>query len=800
MKKRLLIIIGAALAMLTSCVLPFSKTDEGSQSPATLEGTALPSPTPTPTPTPQPRARVTIGQTEILNGDYEKALAEFWTAREQSTDPEVIQSAQLGVGKVLLLQNDYNGAVDQLTWLLTNFTEGEARGTAYFYLAKAYEGLQQYILAAEAYQNYVNSSPGPLDSEILEMKGDALLQAGEAANARQAYEDALESAQPSKKDALQLKIAQAASDSGGDSDAINQYWILLENSSSDYVKAQANLLLGRLYLKLELPEQAYARFQDSVTRFPTYYDTYSGLVTLVEAGQPVSDLMRGIVDYYAGQYSLTIIALERYMMENPEHDGTPLYYKAYSHYELGEYEQEIATWDVLIEEHPLDQYLATAYLEKASSLWRYLQNYEDAAETLLQYVARYPEAARAAEYLSIAGEIYEIGGYMTKASETWQRVFTEYPAADEAYPALLKAGIVNYRMQRYEDAHVIFQRMLVLATMKEDQSSASFWIAKCLEAEDDREQAATYYKQASEADPTGYYGIRAKERLADVKPFPRQYNSDFAIDYEKEKTEAEKWLRTTFSLEEGVDLRSYTDLLSNPLFQRGEEYSKLGMRDSARSEFEQLRQELEGDAVNQYRLMNHMLDLGFYQTASLSSRQILDLAGLSQDLTLTQAPVYFNHIRFGVYYRDLVVPTAVEHNLDPLLLFSIIRQESLFDASITSGKGAHGLMQIMDATGEEIATNYGWPENYTTADLDRPFINVRMGTHYLKGGIDKYDGDITSALSSYNAGDVPTIIWKSLAGDDVDLLVELIRFDETRDYIKYITENYEIYKTLYSHP
>jgi len=43
-------------------------------------------------------------------------------------------------------------------------------------------------------------------------------------------------------------------------------------------------------------------------------------------------------------------------------------------------------------------------------------------------------------------------------------------------------------------------------------------------------------------------------------------------------------------------------------------------------------------------------------------------------------------------------------------------------------------------------------------------------------------------------------VWKDLAGDDVDLFVEIIRFDETRDYIMYITENYEIYKALYSHP
>jgi len=45
------------------------------------------------------------------------------------------------------------------------------------------------------------------------------------------------------------------------------------------------------------------------------------------------------------------------------------------------------------------------------------------------------------------------------------------------------------------------------------------------------------------------------------------------------------------------------------------------MRDNARSEFEQLREELQTDAVNSYRLMNYLVDLGFYQTAALTSRQ-----------------------------------------------------------------------------------------------------------------------------------------------------------------------------------
>jgi soluble lytic murein transglycosylase len=743
---------------------------------------------------------VTIGEEQITRGDYDAAIAEFWKAREESSDPNVVAAAQLGTGRVLLMQEDYQGAVDQLNWLISNFPEGESRKTAWFLLAKAYEGLDQFRLAADAYQNYLTESPGVLDSEILEMQGDAFVAAGDADAARNSYLLSAEKASVLRADPLQIKIAGASLTIGDDADAINRYLSLVENSSSEYIKAQANFLLGRLYLQLGLPEQAYARFQDSVIRYPIYYDTYIGLVTLVEAGQPVDDLMRGIVDYYAEQYGLATAAFDRYMAINPDHDGTPLYYKALSMWKIGDYEAEIAAWEQLIEEHPTDQYISKAYLEKSSTLWRFMQEYEESADTLLSFVARYPDAPEAADYLHTAGIILEIGGYLSRASETWQRVFNEYPGAEKAYPALFKAGIVTYRLEKYPEARVIFQRLLVLSNTNEDKASANFWIAKCYQQENMPAEANTYFQQAADADTSDYYGIRAQEMLAGQAAFSPINNVDFAIDFEKERAEAEKWLREKFAIDTAVDLSSPGDLAGNPLFRRGEEFWKLGMRDNARIEFEQLRKEIQSDPVNTFKLMNHMLDLGFYQTASLSSRQVLDLAGLSPEATLTEPPVYFNHIRFGIFYRDIIVPAAIESGLDPLLVFSLIRQESLFDASITSSAGARGLMQITEPTGDFIVANYGWPENYTAADLDKPHINIKLGIHLLKIWINKYNGSVTPALASYNAGDGNTTAWMELAQGDMDLLVEVIRFDETRDYIKYIAENYAIYKNLYSHP
>ena len=787
--------------VLSSCVKPAGQNAGVNQTGAgTKTPVAASSPTPTLAPTPQPKERITLGEQALLYGDYDTAINQFWKARETSLDPEVIATAQLGVGRVLMIKGDYQGAITQFQWLQSNFSEGTPRNTAYFFLAKAYENLKQYAQAAESYRNYRESQPSTLDSEIAEMEGDAWLNAGDAASAKAAYLKAIESAADSQKDGLSLKIARASAAAGDTSDAITRYLALYDSAADDYIKSQANFLLGQTYLNMGLPEQAYSRFQDSIARFPAYYDTYSGLVALVEAGQPVNELFRGIVDYNAGQYGLAAAALDRYMNTYPDHDGTPHYYKALSLWQMADYAGEVAEWNKLIRDHPTDQHLAQAYLEKSSTQWRYLEDYLNSAATLLEFVARIPDSPKAAEYLYTAAEIYEIGGYLTKAAKTWQRVFNEYPGATQAYQAFFKSGIVNYRLQKYPDAQIIFQRALVLSTTPEDSAAANFWTAKCLEEQGKTADSNKYYQQASDADPGGYYSLRAAEILAGQKPFQEDERADFSINLENEKSKADEWMRSTFSLDDTVDLSSPGALADNPAFARGEAWWNLGMRDQARAEFEAFRQELKGNGPDTYRLMNHMLELGFYQTAALSSRQVLDQAGLSQAATITDAPKYFNHIRFGTFYRDLVLDAANENNLDPLLLFSLIRQESLFDASISSSAGAKGLMQITEETGDFIVYSYGWPPNYTSDDLDRPVVNIRLGAYYLKSFIEKYNGDVIAALSSYNAGDGNTIEWRRLSGNDPDLFLEIIRFDETYNYIQYIAENYAIYQNLYTHP
>ena len=187
-----------------------------------------------------------------------------------------------------------------------------------------------------------------------------------------------------------------------------------------------------------------------------------------------------------------------------------------------------------------------------------------------------------------------------------------------------------------------------------------------------------------------------------------------------------------------------------------------------------------------------------YRSAIFAAREVLTLAGLeSQSASLT-APDYFNHIRYGLYYHDMIITEAQRYGIDPLLLFSLIRQESLFEGFVSSTAGAHGLMQVIPDTGQQIASELAWPPEYDPGDLHRPIVSVRFGSYYLSRNRDLLDGNWYAALAAYNAGPGNAIAWRDLAGNDPDLLLEIIRFEETRNYIRFIYEIFSTYRSLYS--
>ena len=173
------------------------------------------------------------------------------------------------------------------------------------------------------------------------------------------------------------------------------------------------------------------------------------------------------------------------------------------------------------------------------------------------------------------------------------------------------------------------------------------------------------------------------------------------------------------------------------------------------------------------------------------------MAGMD-DLSSLSVPIYFTHIRFGAYFRELSVSAATEFDIPPLLLFALIRQESMFNPYIYSGAGASGLTQIMPDTGQDNAAFLKWPPNYEHSDLLRAEVSLTMGAFYLSDVKDYLNSDFQAALAGYNAGPGSTEAWLPLSNGDPDLFLEVIRFQETQNYLLQVTEFLNIYKLIYT--
>ena len=147
---------------------------------------------------------------------------------------------------------------------------------------------------------------------------------------------------------------------------------------------------------------------------------------------------------------------------------------------------------------------------------------------------------------------------------------------------------------------------------------------------------------------------------------------------------------------------------------------------------------------------------------------------------------------FPLKYKDIVFKYAMEFEIDPYLVFAIMKAESSFNPKAVSKKGAVGLMQIAETTGKWGARSLNL-DNFSADDLYDPDINIRIGCWYLAYLADMFNGDLTKVLAAYNAG--PTNVKKWL--EDDGKLVN-IGHAETLGYVMRVEKYYDIYKALYS--
>lgn len=149
---------------------------------------------------------------------------------------------------------------------------------------------------------------------------------------------------------------------------------------------------------------------------------------------------------------------------------------------------------------------------------------------------------------------------------------------------------------------------------------------------------------------------------------------------------------------------------------------------------------------------------------------------------------------YPIKYKNIINENAKIYNLKPELIASVINVESGFKKDEVSHVGAMGLMQLMPLTAIEISTKLN-DENFKVSDMFVPEKNIKYGCYYLRYLINKFDGNVTNALASYNAGFSNVNAWlleTKYSKDGVNLTK--IPFKETKNYIRKVNKNLKIYE------
>ena len=793
MQRALLGVFAGLLFATLACNLPFGAEPTASPAPTPTSSAAH---TPTPQPTPAPALHNEAARLALANGDWQLAEREFERVIAESHDPAVIGEALYGLGDALLREERLAEANTILSEFITSYPDHARVPSALILRAQANTLLGDAAAAAVDYELYLSQYPGAIDLYVEEWLGDALRQGFRPLDAVSHYQAALLAPGQSNQTGLRIKIGRAYMEAGEFEQALEQFDHVYAQAADPSTKASMNLLAGEaLELQGNL-DGLHSRYLDSFDNYPAAFDTYVGLIRLVQDGVPVDDYQRGLVDYYAGAYQPAVAAFDRVLASAPS--AAAFYYRGLSHRGLGSPALALEDLEAATQNYSSDSIWPEAMMSKARTEWAWLDRYTAAVDTYLEVADTLPQSAGAVEALFAAGRTAERSNDLERAADIWMRLAEEYAANPLASDGAFESGIVRYRLGDNSGAELAFQRSLELASTTAQTARANLWIGKSRQADGNPDGAQIAWERARDADPTGYYSVRAEHLLEDAPPFSDSGVFSFSTDLEVERREAEQWLRDTFGIVGDDPLSELgPDLATDPTLIRGMELWNLGMLEEARAELSALRSSLVSDPESTYRLMHTLLELGLYREAIIASRQILNHAGMD-DAATHLAPIYFNRIRFGPYFGDLILPEAARYGLDGLFLLSVVRQESLFEGFATSSAAAHGLMQVIPSTGESIAGQLGWPQDYETSDLYRPFVSVRFGTYYLNAQQERFDGDLYAALAAYNGGPGNAIAWKELAADDPDLFLEIIRFAETHRYIQVIYEVFEIYKNLYA--
>ncbi|MDZ4733459.1 MAG: transglycosylase SLT domain-containing protein, partial [Nitrospirota bacterium] len=364
----------------------------------------------------------------------------------------------------------------------------------------------------------------------------------------------------------------------------------------------------------------------------------------------------------------------------------------------------------------------------------------------------------------------------------YRQVATVGEPASQRAEARWRVGWVYYRMARYREAG---DELRLLADQHDGdfEPQALYWMARAAELSQ-QPHARDVYVQLCQRYVYTYYCQLARER----------------IDLPLSEPPASEPVSATVSVNGGTPangeairlLSTRAEIEQQSAYRRAIELKTLGLDTDAARELAGLSDRYSRDPDVLMALATMLNEVGAYhhalRLARARFRDKLERTGGIVDSSL-----------WKVAYPTGLLPTIKGQGVsgvDPYLVAAIIREESQYDWRAVSRVGAIGLMQVMPGTANNVAQRLGIPA-VGRDDLFDQETNIRIGVHYVEQLLEQFSGNVAHAIASYNAGPMAVGSWIVLySGRSQDEFVELIPYQETRQYVKRVLRSYREYQRL----
>jgi len=420
---------------------------------------------------------------------------------------------------------------------------------------------------------------------------------------------------------------------------------------------------------------------------------------------------------------------------------------------------------------------AFAAFHGARALSRIERN-DEAIADYRQVVERYPGSKWAAEAQFRSGWLEVNRGRFREALPGLQATLVRYPHSSFADDAAWYVALAHHLLGESTEALRALDQYERLSRKDSDAVlRVRYWRARFLAQAGLVDESRRQLRECVQRSRFGYYGLLAAARL-------REAGEKVTIEWPPSSSPAPE---------------AHGKPARDPALERARELLAAGLDVEAGEELGRA----EASVLQHMGKANGTTLLLEEYPRMRAFHRALRLAETHGASALASAPTgparIFWQAAYPRGFRDMVEPLAAAASAPDLFVYAIMRKESSFLPHALSPSDARGLLQLIPATGQEIAKHLGVP--LFTEELFDPEVNVRFGATYLGALLKRFGGQIALAAGAYNAGSHAMMRWCDQWGSrPLDEFVELVTYDQAREYIKRVLAVYAHYRLLYGEP